>query len=210
MSLLSDFDLAYLEQFDYLIGIDEVGRGCLAGPLVVCGIVMSYDDIIEIVADSKTLTAQTRNELYDDIIARAVDYQVLEVDIEVVDQLNIYQATKQAMDTLANNLYRPNSLVLVDAMPLSVDHPTKSLIKGDTQSYAIACASIVAKVHRDNIMIALHDTYPEYDFVHNKGYATKKHKAALDEYGYIDGIHRLSFEPIKSMLNRQLSLFEEE
>lgn len=210
MSSLSDFDLAYLAQFDYLIGIDEVGRGCLAGPLVVCGIVMSYDSIVEEAADSKTLTAKTRNNLYQDIIERSVEYEVIEVDIETVDQLNIYQATRQAMEKLANHLYRPNSLILVDAMPLGVEYPIRSLIKGDNKSYAIACASIVAKVHRDNIMINLDQKYPEYDFVNNKGYATKKHKAALEKHGYLDGIHRLSFEPIKSMLNKQLNLFEED
>lgn len=210
MSLLSDYDLAYLQEYDYIIGIDEVGRGCLAGPLVVGAVIMKYDTIIEMIDDSKALSAKTRISLYQGIIDNADDYQIIEVANDIVDSLNIYQATKQAMNTLADSLYRDKSLILVDAMPLNVSHPTISIIKGDATSYAIACASIIAKVHRDNIMIELDQQYPEYDFVHNKGYGTKKHKEALDRYGYIKGIHRLSFEPIKSMFNKQLSLFEEE
>jgi ribonuclease HII len=210
MSSLSDFDLAYLAEYDYIIGIDEVGRGCLAGPLVVCGVIMRYDDIIEMVNDSKTLSAQKRTDIYPELLEHALRYELIEVDIEMISELNIYQATKQAMQTLAEELYQPNSLILVDAMPLDVDYPCCSLIKGDTLSYAIACASIIAKVYRDNIMIALDREYPEYDFINNKGYGTKKHRDALARYGYLAGIHRLSFEPIKSMIHKQLSLLEEE
>ncbi|MGL4383417.1 MAG: ribonuclease HII, partial [Bacilli bacterium] len=137
----------------------------------------------------------------------ATTYQFIEVNPIIIDQINIYEATKQAMETLATKLYHPKTLILVDAMPLNIKYPHLSIIKGDATSYCIACASILAKVYRDNIMISLSKDYPLYDFHNNKGYGTKKHLKAIAEYGYLKGIHRESFEPIKSLVNKQLSLF---
>ncbi|MDF9866756.1 ribonuclease HII [Bacilli bacterium PM5-3] len=205
MKSLFEYDLKYLEQYDYLIGIDEVGRGCLAGPLVVCGIIMKYDEVIESINDSKKLTPKKRNELYQKILDNKINHFIIEVDPCDVDNDNIYQATKKAMQKIACELQIDNCLVLSDAMPLdNIEHI--SIIKGDETSYAIACASIIAKVYRDNLMIELASTYPEYDFENNKGYGTKKHLQALEKHGYLENIHRKSFEPIKTMCNKQMKL----
>lgn len=205
MKSLIDYDLKYLKEYKYLVGIDEVGRGCLAGPLVVCGVIMKYDCCIAEVNDSKKLSAKKRELLYDEILDNCIDYFILEIEPCDVDSLNIYQATKKAMENIAAKIQVDNCLILSDAMPLAVENNI-SIIKGDATSYAIACASILAKVYRDRLMIELAKQYPEYDFENNKGYGTKKHLVALDEYGYIENIHRKSFEPIKSMCTKQLKL----
>lgn len=202
---LYEYDLEKLNNYDYLIGIDEVGRGCLAGPLVVCGIIMKYETVIEDINDSKQLSAKKREKLYHDIMKQQLDYFIVEVPIEEVDIKNIYQATKEAMNHIANHLNRPKALILSDAMPLEIENHL-SIIKGDATSYAIACASILAKVHRDSLMCELALKYPEYDLENNKGYGTKKHKEALAKHGYCEEIHRKSFEPIKSMCNKQMKL----
>ncbi|MDR3214926.1 MAG: ribonuclease HII [Bacilli bacterium] len=202
MSLLSKYDLDLLEKYDYLCGIDEVGRGCLAGPLVVCGVIMKYDEILEEVKDSKKLSLKKREQLEKEIKAHCIEYFILEVDVKTIDAKNIYQATKDAMNEIALLTNYENILILSDAMPLVVDNHL-SIIKGDNTSYAIACASILAKVYRDKLMTFLDYTYPQYDFKHNKGYGTKKHLEALSNNGYLKNIHRTSFEPIKSMVNEK-------
>lgn len=206
MSSLYDHDVELLNDYEYIIGIDEVGRGCLAGPLVVCGVVMKYQDVLEEINDSKKLSEKKRESLYDKIIEDTNNYFILEVDTKTVDDKNIYQATKSAMETIATNLNNNNTLVLSDAMPLAIDNCVP-IIKGDTKSYAIACASILAKVYRDRLMIEMAKDYQEYGFEKHKGYGTKQHILALEEHGYLEGIHRKSFEPIKSMCVKQLKLF---
>lgn len=204
---LSSYDLNYLKEYDYIIGIDEVGRGCLAGPLVVCGVIMKYENIIDEVNDSKKLSEKRREKLVPLIKENCVEHFILEVDNDIVDEINIYQATKQSMQQIATKLNRDNTLILSDAMPLEMNHCI-DIIKGDATSYAIACASILAKVYRDHIMVELDKEYPEYNFAKNKGYGTKAHKEALEKYGYIDKIHRKSYEPVKSMVNKQMNLFD--
>lgn len=206
MSLLVEYDKKLLEEYDYIIGIDEVGRGCLAGPLVVCGVVINAQSLLAEVKDSKKLNANMRNKLNDVIIESCLEYKIVEIHIDEVDNLNIYQATKKAMNQIAIDLNYENSLILSDAMQLEVVN-NLSIIKGDDTSSAIACASILAKVYRDNLMNDLSLKYPQYGFESNKGYGTKKHLKALEVHGYIEGIHRKSFEPIKSMIAKQLKLF---
>ncbi|MEG0283350.1 MAG: ribonuclease HII [Erysipelotrichales bacterium] len=206
MSSLSKFDLEQQDYYKYIIGVDEVGRGCLAGPLVICAIIMKYDNIIDEINDSKQLSGKKRELLYDEILENAFAYEIIEIDTKTVDELNIYQATKYAMELAISKLPYEEATILIDAMPTKYDK-AHSIVKGDAKSYAIACASIIAKVYRDRLMIDLALEYPEYDFENNKGYGTKKHIEALEKYGYIEGIHRYSFEPIKSMRNRQLTLF---
>ncbi|WP_423363516.1 ribonuclease HII [Mycoplasma sp. P36-A1] len=205
-NLLSNYDLDLLKKYDYIIGIDEVGRGCLAGPLVVCGAIMSYENLIDEVNDSKKLSEKKREKILPLIKDNVLDYFVLEVNNDIVDEINIYQATKQAMQHVAKKLNRNNTLILTDAMPLNMDNNI-DIIKGDATSYAIACASIIAKVYRDHIMVELDQVYPEYGFAKHKGYGTKQHKEALIQYGYLDKIHRKSYEPIKSMISKQMKLF---
>ena len=203
MNSLIDFDLKQLKEYDYLIGIDEVGRGCLAGPLVVCGIIMNYDDCLLEVNDSKKLSIKKREQLYLEILKRCVAYFVVEITPKRIDEFNIYQATKKAMQQVAKKLTQKNTLILSDAMSLDLTN-NEAIIKGDETSYAIACASIVAKVYRDNLMKDLALQYPKYDFENNKGYGTKKHLLALQQYGYLDNVHRKSFEPIKTMCSQQI------
>lgn len=204
---LINFDRDYLKHYSNVIGIDEVGRGCLAGPLVICAIIMKTGFVIPDINDSKKLSAKKRELLYNTIIDNCLSYKIIEVDIDIIDKINIYQATKQAMEQAATNLYIENSIVLSDAMLLTNDVPKEAIIKGDTKSYSIACASIIAKVYRDRLMIDMDKIYPQYDFINNKGYGTKKHLAALKEYGYIECVHRKSFEPIKSMSKDKVTLF---
>ncbi len=206
VSLLVEYDKKLLEKYDYLIGIDEVGRGCLAGPLVVCGVVINSQCLLKQVKDSKKLNGKQREQLNQIIIDSCLEYTILEIPINEVDELNIYQATRKAMNEIAQTFTYENSLILSDAMKLDVNN-NLSLIKGDDTSSVIACASILAKVYRDNLMKELACLYPQYDFENNKGYATKKHILALEEHGFIEEVHRKSFEPIKSMCSKQLKLF---
>lgn len=196
----------YNKGYKYIAGVDEAGRGPLAGPLVVasCILPQGYDN--PLIDDSKKLTEKKREELFKLIKEVAVDYYINIVDVDTIDEKNIYQATKDAMKECVERLNVKPDAVLTDAMPLAnMKVEVLDLIKGDAKSQSIAAASILAKVTRDHIMYELDKQYPEYDFKSNKGYGTKKHIAALNEYGFKD-VHRKSYEPIKSMANKQLSL----
>lgn len=189
-----NFDKSLIDDNTKLIaGMDEVGRGPLAGPVVTCCIIMPYDNMIEGVFDSKKLTAKKRDELYDIILKTSLDCSINMESNEVIDQINILQATKKSMEHSFNELKLKPDLLLVDAVKdLNIDINTKSIIKGDATSYAIACASIVAKVYRDRLMDEYAKIYPEYAFEKNKGYGTKAHTEALKKYGKCP-IHRNSF-----------------
>lgn len=189
-----DYDKKYINGNCRLIaGMDEVGRGPLAGPVVTCCVIMNYENMLEGVFDSKKLTAKKRDELYDKIIANAVDYSITLQSNQVIDKLNILQATKLSMETSYNKLKTKPDLLLVDAVKdLAINCPIKSIIKGDATSYAIACASILAKVYRDRMMDEYAKVFSCYDFENNKGYGTKKHIEALKKYGKC-AIHRDSF-----------------
>lgn len=185
-------------------GIDEVGRGCIAGPLVVCSVVLPKNYFHEDINDSKSISEKRRQDLYELILEDALMIDVRVINEVTVDDLNIYQATKTAMESLISTSNIDN--FLVDAMPINSDKSVQSLIKGDTLSISIAAASIVAKVIRDEIMMYLDDAYPEYGFKNHKGYATKLHKEKLKEYGVLD-FHRRSYKPVYEILNEQLSLW---
>lgn len=196
----------YSKGCKYIAGVDEAGRGPLAGPLVVasCILPQGYDN--PQIDDSKKLTEKKREELFELIKNVAVDYYINIVDVETIDTKNIYQATKDAMRECIENLKIKPDAALTDAMPIKdMSIEVMDLIKGDAKSQSIAAASILAKVTRDHIMYELDEKYPMYDFKSNKGYGTKKHIAALNEYGFKE-IHRKSYEPVKSMVNEQLQL----
>ena len=196
----------YSKGCKYIAGVDEAGRGPLAGPLVVasCILPQGYDN--PQIDDSKKLTEKKREELFELIKSVAVDYYINIVDVETIDTKNIYQATKDAMRECIENLKIKPDAALTDAMPIKdMSIEVMDLIKGDAKSQSIAAASILAKVTRDHIMYELDEKYPMYDFKSNKGYGTKKHIAALNEYGFKE-IHRKSYEPVKSMVNEQLQL----
>ena len=196
--------------YNYIACIDEVGRGCLAGSVVTCAIIMPKGLLIDGVNDSKKLTAKKRETLYDIILESALAYGIGELDCLDIDELNIKNATKLAMVQAVENLKDKEGnkivpdYVIIDAEKLNITIPQSSIIHGDANCHGIAAASIIAKVTRDRQMDCLHKMYPEYKFDKNKGYGTKEHIEALLEYGPSE-IHRKTF--IKKILdkNQQLS-----
>ena len=181
----------------YIAGVDEVGRGPLVGNVVAACVVLPLNYKLEGLTDSKKLSEKKRDMFYDIIMRDALAVGIGEVDARVIDEVNIYQATKIAMKKAIDEAYSKVKIehVLIDAMPLELDIPSTSIIKGDAKSLSIAAASVIAKVHRDREMYELDKIYPMYDFAHNKGYGTKKHIEAINLYGIIPE-HRLSYEPV--------------
>ena len=187
------YERSLRERGAWLIGgMDEAGRGPLAGPVVAAAVIMPSDDPIEGVNDSKQLSEKKRERLYDEIIARAIDYKISAVSEKVIDEINILNATKRAMAECVEGFAISPHVVLVDAVKLSLEVPTVSIIKGDALSYSIAAASILAKVYRDRLMLAYDEQYPEYGFARHKGYGTREHIEALRKYGPCP-IHRRTF-----------------
>ena len=180
-------------------GVDEAGRGPLAGPLVIAAVILPQDVFISGLNDSKQLSAAKRDLLYEEIMAKALDIEVNIVSVSNIDELNIYAATQQGMAQVIENLHCKPQTALIDAMPLRLpDIEVESIIHGDALSVSIAAASIIAKVTRDRIMERLDEVYPAYGFAHNKGYGSAAHMQALAEQGATRW-HRRSYEPVKSM-----------
>ena len=184
----------YSKGFKNVCGIDEAGRGPLAGPVVVAGVIMPENSIIEFVNDSKKVTEKRREKLYDVIKEEAISYSIAVIDQDVIDEINILNATKKGVTDVVDGLEIKPDLILVDAL----EHintrgiPYEPLIKGDARCYNIAAASILAKVTRDRIMRQWDEIYPQYGFLSNKGYGTAKHIEAIKQYGLCP-IHRKSF-----------------
>lgn len=181
-----------LEGYKYICGIDEAGRGPLAGPVSVGCVIMPLDDMIDGINDSKKLSEKKREALYDIILDKAISYSIVLVDNVTIDRLNILEATKSAMIEALSKLRVSPDLVLIDAVKLNCDYQQRSIIKGDATSYNVAAASILAKVTRDRLMREYDAKYPQYQFEKNKGYGTKAHIEALKEYGPTK-IHRKTF-----------------
>ncbi len=190
------YDIGY----NYIGGVDEVGRGPLIGPVVACCAVLPKDFKLEGLTDSKKLSEKKREEFYEYLVNHVI-YGLGVISPEKIDEVNIYEATKLAMQEAIENVRKQINLeyVLIDAMPLDLDIPTNSIIKGDAKSISIAAASVIAKVTRDRMMIELDKKYPMYGFAKHKGYPTKKHIEAMHEYGLIEG-YRKSYGPVKEML----------
>ena len=191
----------YKKGIKYIAGVDEVGRGPLVGPVVTAAVILKEDYYDERINDSKKLTEKKREMLYDIIMENAVSVGIGISSEEVIDEINILEATKKAMKEAINNLSVKPEHVLIDAVKLDIDIPSTSIIKGDAKSQSIAAASIIAKVTRDRMMIELDKKHPEYDFIHNKGYGTKKHIEALYKYGALKE-HRKTFEPVASIIKK--------
>lgn len=179
-------------------GVDEVGRGPLIGDVVAACVVLPKDFVLEGLTDSKKLSEKKRDAYYEIIKEQALAIGIGKVSPKEIDELNIYEATKKAMIMAINEVRSKINLehVLIDAMPLELDIPTTSIIKGDSKSISIAAASVIAKVTRDRDLYELDKLYPMYDLANNKGYGTKKHIEALKEYG-ITEYHRLSYAPVR-------------
>ena len=176
-----------------IAGVDEVGRGPLAGPVCVASVMMPLDDIIEGVDDSKKISEKKRELLFEQIKEKAICYSIQMVDEQTIDEINILEATKLAMKRAIEDMSVKPDVVLVDAISkLDTNIEIRGIVKGDALSYSIGCASILAKVTRDRFMCELAEEYPEYGFEKHKGYGTKQHIEALKEYGPCV-YHRLSF-----------------
>jgi ribonuclease HII len=179
-------------------GIDEAGRGPLAGPVIAACVILDPDTVLPGVNDSKKLTAAERERLFDQIMTSASAYGIGCVSARDIDRINIYEAARLAMIRALEHMARHPEFLLIDAMKLPVPVPQLSLIKGDARSNSIAAASIVAKVTRDRLMSDLDKCYPEYGFAGNKGYGTPQHLAALKTYGACPE-HRFSFSPVAAI-----------
>ncbi len=200
----------FLEGYRYICGTDEVGRGPLVGPVVATAVIMPKDTYIEGVTDSKKLSEKRRIILKKQIEEKALAISTVFIDPKVIDEINIYEASRLAMTKAIKSLKIKPDYILSDAMRLSIDDiPNLPLIKGDLKSFTIGCASIVAKVERDNYMLELDQKYPMYNFKKNKGYPTKEHLKALNEYGPIKE-HRKTYGPVRKKLEtiKQLSIFD--
>lgn len=192
----------YNEKVKLIVGVDEAGRGPLCGPVVAACCILPKDYKNEHINDSKKLTEKRREEAYKEIIENAIDYGIGIVEAEEIDEINILEATKKAMKMAISSLKSDYDLVLIDAVKLDLDKPVVPIIKGDAKCECIAAASIIAKVTRDHILYEYDKKYPMYGFKNHKGYGTKKHIEAINKYGIIEGFHRKSFEPIKSLVKK--------
>ena len=176
---LMTFENELLEKgYKYICGVDEVGRGPLAGPVTCTAVIMPLDDLIQGVNDSKKVSKGKREKLFDLIMQKAIAVSTVSYDQTKIDEMNILNATKACMTDAITSLSVKPDIVLVDALKLDIPYETKGIVHGDAISYSIASASIVAKVTRDRFMTEMAKKYPEYDFEHNMGYGTAKHIAA--------------------------------
>jgi ribonuclease HII len=199
--------------FRFVAGIDEVGRGALFGPVFAAAVILSEDRPIRGLNDSKLLDPERREVLAERIRERALAYSIAAVDAATIDHINIYQASRRAMRMAVSRLDPAPDFLLIDAVPLDYPLPQRPLIKGDMRCHAIAAASIIAKVARDECMRIWDEVFPEYHLASHKGYATPEHYQALEAHGATP-LHRLSFEPVRAHsrfpveYTPQLSLFD--
>ena len=214
MNNLFEFDnkIRREKNISLIAGFDEAGRGPLAGP-VSCAICIPKPEFeLQEVNDSKKLTDKKRRELFNKIIESSLFYHVELVDPTIIDSINILEADLKGMQICLKKAIDSKVIpefLISDYLKIKSDIELLSIAKGDATSFAVACASILAKVTRDDYMIKLDEKYPQYDFKGNKGYGTKKHMEAIKQYGYIKGVHRLTFEPIRSMVeeDNRIKLF---
>ena len=199
--MLNEYEKIYWNNKQYVMGIDEAGRGPLCGPLVVASCILPIDYENEEINDSKQLSEKKRQKLFKQIINDAYYYEFKIVSPKQIDELDIYHATKKAMDDLKNNC-SIQAVTLTDAMPID-DEKVIDIIKGDAKSISIAAASILAKVLRDHIMYGYDVLYPEYGYKDHKGYGTKRHLENMDRYG-LNKLYRMSYRPCQI---RQIKLF---
>ncbi|GAB3067446.1 ribonuclease HII [Virgibacillus ainsalahensis] len=187
---------------EFIVGVDEAGRGPLAGPVVAAAVILPHEFKLIGLNDSKQLNEATRNEFYTIIKEQAISYGISVISNHIIDEINIYEATKQAMREAINQLNPEPDHVLIDAVELNgLPYSTEAIIKGDSKSVSIAAASVLAKVTRDNMMKEIHKKYPAYDFSSNMGYGTKHHMKSLVEHGTTP-YHRKSFAPVRNVAHQ--------
>jgi len=196
-------DKLYEKGITYIAGIDEAGRGPLAGPVVAAAVILKKGAKLSYVDDSKKLTEKQREKALAEIKKHALAIGIGISSVEEIDRINIYRAAREAMRSAISQLKIKPEYLLIDAMPIEIDIPSSSIIKGDQKSISIAAASIVAKTTRDMYMIEMDKVFPKYNFKQHKGYGTKEHLELIKKYGYTP-IHRKTYEPIKSMIKEEL------
>lgn len=192
----------YKDNIKLIAGVDEVGRGPLCGPVVAAACILKENYHLEGLNDSKKLSEKKRDKLFDILINECVSYGIGIVDPKRIDEINILEASKEAMKIAISNLSVKPEHVLIDAVKLDIDIPSTPIIKGDAKSASIAAASIIAKVTRDRMMYELDEKYPEYGFGSHKGYPTKKHIEAVKEHGVLD-FYRFTFSPISEIIKEE-------
>lgn len=201
----------YQKGLTLIAGVDEAGRGPLAGPVIAAAVILKKGAKLPHVNDSKQLTEKQRAIALEEIKQHALAIGIGMCSVEEIDQINIYRAARQAMISAIQQLKIKPEYLLIDAMPIVIDIPTEAIIKGDQKSISIAAASIVAKYTRDQYMLEMDQLFPQYGFKNHKGYATKEHLAMIEKHGFTP-IHRKTYEPMKSMLKKQKqqpTLFDE-
>jgi ribonuclease HII len=191
----------------YIAGIDEAGRGPLAGPVVAAAVILKPGVKLQYVDDSKKLSEKQRDKALIEVKENALAIGIGMCSVEEIDKINIYRAAREAMISAIKQLKIKPEFLLIDAMPIEFDIPSESIIKGDQKSISIAAASIVAKTTRDAYMKEMDKIFPEFGFSKHKGYGTKLHKEMLEKYGYTP-IHRKTYEPIKSMIKQGKKPYE--
>lgn len=189
----------YEKGYNYIAGVDEAGRGPLAGPVVAAAVILKKGVVLKHVNDSKKLSEKQRNRARIEIDQKAIAIGVSFISELEIDEINIYEASKKAMIKAIEQLKIKPDYLLIDAMKLKIEIDSSSIIKGDSLSVSIAAASIIAKTTRDEYMTRMHELYPNYKFKNNKGYGTKAHLEALDRFGPCP-IHRMTFKPVSSMI----------
>jgi ribonuclease HII len=196
-------DELYEKGITYIAGIDEAGRGPLAGPVVAAAVILKKGAKLNYVDDSKKLSEKQRQKALIEIKENALAIGIGISSVDEIDRINIYRAAREAMHSAIKQLKIKPEFLLIDAMPMEIDIPSKSIIKGDQKSISIAAASIVAKTTRDQYMIEMDKVFPLYNFKQHKGYGTKEHIELIKRHGYTP-IHRKTYEPIKSMIKEEI------
>lgn len=202
MDLLDYERELYKDNIKLIAGVDEVGRGPLCGPVVAAACILKENYYLEGLNDSKKLSEKKRDKLFDILIDECVAYGIGIVEPKRIDEINILEASKEAMKIAISNLSVKPEHVLIDAVKLDLDVPSTPIIKGDAKSASIAAASVIAKVTRDRMMYDLDKEYPEYGFASHKGYPTKKHIEAVKEHGVLD-FYRFTFSPISEIIKEE-------
>lgn len=202
---LYDLTIRKTNSINLIAGFDEAGRGPLAGPVFCAGVILKPDFNNDLINDSKKLNKTTREKLFSVIIDNSIAYSIKCIDVETIDTINILESSRLGMQQCYDELIKSYNIeyVITDYMKIKTSCPLLPIPKGDATSLSVAASSILAKVSRDKYMDALAKKYPNYSFEDNKGYGTKKHIEAINKYGIIPLVHRKSFEPIKSMLEKE-------